>query len=233
MTHQKLKLPLGVIHKGCPHKFRNFWNPPPPPVQAFWLTTTPNPSLVRADTRLALFEALQLVNNSYLRVKKLIILFENNVKNIRMKTISEMMSLRCVPYILYWIQAEWKFYIQTYCQIIWVNFTNMVAIIFFPSGRPHLANHPPPPPVRIYPLLSDPTLPPLGPAILYGWSPVGNTVNWFRLKINWMVSISNNIALHCMKFNIDFFSKCDQIRNFLWIWSHFLTESVMKNFIFV
>ena len=48
-----------------------------------------------------------------------------------MKTIFEMMSLHCVPYILYWIQAEWKFYIQTYCQIIWVNFTNMVAIIFF------------------------------------------------------------------------------------------------------
>ena len=58
-----------------------------------------------------------------------------------MKTIFEMMSLHCVPYILYWIQAEWKFYIQTYCQIIWVNFTNIVAIIFFPSGRPHLANH--------------------------------------------------------------------------------------------
>ena len=72
-----------------------------------------------------------------------------------MKTIFEMMSLHCVPYILYWIQAEWKFYIQTYCQIIWVNFTNMVAIIFFPSGRQHLANHPPPP-VRICPLLPDP-----------------------------------------------------------------------------
>ena len=36
----------------------------------------------------------------------------------------------------------------------------MVAIIFFPSGRPHLANHPPPPPpppppIRICPLLPD------------------------------------------------------------------------------
>ena len=42
------------------------------------------------------------------------------------------------------------------------NFTNMVTIIFFPSGRPHLANHPPlakhppPPPVHICPLLPDP-----------------------------------------------------------------------------
>ena len=80
------------------------------------------------------------------RILLQLFLFENNLKSIRMKTIFEMMSLHCVPYILYWIQAEWKFYIQTYCQIIWVNFTNMVAIIFFPSGRPHLANHPPPSP---------------------------------------------------------------------------------------
>ena len=34
----------------------------------------------------------------------------------------------------------------------------MVAIIFYPSGRPHLTNHPPPP-VRICPLVPD-TLPP-------------------------------------------------------------------------
>ena len=108
-----------------------FLGPPLPlsrPVH-IWLTTPTPP--VRGDRRLALFKTLQLVNNSHWRVKKLIILFENNVKNIRMKTIFEMMSLHCVPYILYWIQAEWKLYIQTYCQIIWVNFTNMVAIIFF------------------------------------------------------------------------------------------------------
>ena len=141
----KIALVIGVIHKGCPHKFVNFWDtpslcpglstfgrPPPPP-------SSPSPP-VRADTRLALFETLQLVNNSHWRVKKLIILFENNIKNIWMKTVFEM-SIHCVPYILYWIQAEWKFYIQTYCQIIWVNFTNMVVTFFFPSGRPHLANH--------------------------------------------------------------------------------------------
>ena len=103
-----------------------------------WFTTPLPP--VHADTRLALFETLQLVNNSHWRVKKLIILFENNIKNIWMKTVFEM-SIHCVPYILYWIQAEWKLYIQTYCQIIWVNFTSMVPF-FFPSGRPHLANHP-------------------------------------------------------------------------------------------
>ena len=53
-----------------------------------------------------------------------------------------MMLLNCVPYILYWIQAQWKSYVQTYFQIIWVIFTNMVAMIFFPSGGLHLVNHP-------------------------------------------------------------------------------------------
>ena len=36
-----------------------------------------------------------------------------------------------------------------------------------------------------------------------------------------------------MKFSMkDFFSKCDQIRSFLWIWSHLLKKSLMENFIF-
>ena len=36
-----------------------------------------------------------------------------------------------------------------------------------------------------------------------------------------------------MKFSIkDFFSKCDQIRSFLWIWSHLLKKSFMENTIF-
>ena len=36
-----------------------------------------------------------------------------------------------------------------------------------------------------------------------------------------------------MKFSIkDFFSKCDQIRRELWIWSHLLKKSLMENFIF-
>ena len=36
-----------------------------------------------------------------------------------------------------------------------------------------------------------------------------------------------------MKFSIkDFFSKCDQIRSYLRIWSHLLKKSLMGNFIF-
>ena len=36
-----------------------------------------------------------------------------------------------------------------------------------------------------------------------------------------------------MKFSIkDFFSKCDQIRSVLRIWSHLLKKSIMENFIF-
>ena len=35
-----------------------------------------------------------------------------------------------------------------------------------------------------------------------------------------------------MKFSVkDFFSKCDQIRSFLRIWSHLLKKSFMENFI--
>ena len=36
-----------------------------------------------------------------------------------------------------------------------------------------------------------------------------------------------------MKFSIkDFFSKCDQIRSFLWIWSHLQKKALMENFIY-
>ena len=36
-----------------------------------------------------------------------------------------------------------------------------------------------------------------------------------------------------MKFSInDFFSQCDQIRSFLWNWSHLLKKSLMENLIF-
>ena len=47
--------------------------------------------------------------------------------------------------------------------------------------------------------------------------------------------VSDDVILTAqkMKFSImDFFSKCDQIRSFLWIWSHFLKKSTMENFIF-
>ena len=36
-----------------------------------------------------------------------------------------------------------------------------------------------------------------------------------------------------IKFSIkDFFSNCDQIRSFMWNWSHLLKRSFMENFIF-
>ena len=44
------------------------------------------------------------------------------------------------------------------------------------------------------------------------------------------------IQLHCKKNEVsikDFFSKCDQICSFLWIWSHILKKSLMENFIFL
>ena len=53
---------------------------------------------------------------------------------------------------------------------------------------------------------------------------------------NWLTYLVMNIVLrywHHAKtkfFVKDFFSKCDQIHNFLRIWSHLLEKSLMKNF---
>ena len=42
-----------------------------------------------------------------------------------------------------------------------------------------------------------------------------------------------NYTTQKIKFSIkDFFSKCDQIRRKLWIWSYLLKKSLMENFIF-
>ena len=47
------------------------------------------------------------------------------------------------------------------------------------------------------------------------------------------VSIESTITTQKMKFSIkDFFSKCDQIRCKLRIWSHLLKKSLMENLIF-
>ena len=63
-----------------------------------------------------------------------------------MKTIFEMMSLHCVPYIPYWMNTG-RMKIYTYCQIIYIlsnylsKFHKYGSYNFFPSGRPQLANH--------------------------------------------------------------------------------------------
>ena len=42
------------------------------------------------------------------------------------------------------------------------------------------------------------------------------------------------ITAQKIKFYVkDFFSKCDQIRSFLRLWSHLLKKSLMKNYIFL
>ena len=48
-----------------------------------------------------------------------------------------------------------------------------------------------------------------------------------------LAEISGTCTAQKMTFSIkDFFSKCDQIRNFLRIWSHLMVKSLMENFIF-
>ena len=45
--------------------------------------------------------------------------------------------------------------------------------------------------------------------------------------------LSTLLSLQKMRFSInDFFGKCDEISNFLRIWSHLLNITLMKNFIF-
>ena len=52
--------------------------------------------------------------------------------------------------------------------------------------------------------------------------------NWFCWP-----RITIQITAQKMRFSIqDFFSKCDQIRSFLRIWSYLLKKSLMENFIF-
>ena len=49
----------------------------------------------------------------------------------------------------------------------------------------------------------------------------------------WASRVKESYTAQKMKFSIkDFFSKCDQIRRKLRIWSHLLKKSLTKNFIF-
>ena len=58
----------------------------------------------------------------------------------------------------------------------------------------------------------------------------------WNMKLNhWTLAVDvTNVTLHKkMKFFIkDFFSKCDQIRSLMRIWSHLLKKSLMENFTF-
>ena len=62
---------------------------------------------------------------------------------------------------------------------------------------------------------------------------IAKTQYFYVTSITWQqVTVLDH---HCTKnevFRQDFFSKCDQICSFLWIWSHLLKKSLMKNFIF-
>ena len=75
------------------------------------------------------------------------------------------------------------------------------------------------------------------PALTCSKLKIGNTLeqsvkyealNYFHIMLH-----LRYLTAQKMKFSIkDFFSKCDQIRSFLWIWLHLLKKSLMENFIF-
>ena len=59
-------------------------------------------------------------------------------------------------------------------------------------------------------------------------------IPYFSFPSHWILLIlSGHYTALKMRFSIkDFFSKCDQIRNFLQIWSNLLEKSLMEKFIF-
>ena len=65
-----------------------------------------------------------------------------------------------------------------------------------------------------------------------------NKVIWYKIQIRfrgWFSELELLVIFTAqkMKFSIeDFFSKCDQIRRKLLIWSHLLKKPLMENFIF-
>ena len=65
------------------------------------------------------------------------------------------------------------------------------------------------------------------------WIVLYREVSYMHLKmleVSWLKVI---LTVQKLKFFIkSFFSKFDQIRSFLWIWSHLLKKSLMENFIF-
>ena len=64
----------------------------------------------------------------------------------------------------------------------------------------------------------------------------GYMLHSYKLLENVLVMVLYSVLYTAqkMKFSIEeFFSKCDQIRSFLRIWSHLLKKSLMENFIFL
>ena len=63
-----------------------------------------------------------------------------------------------------------------------------------------------------------------------------SSIVWTAFARSLWIFSTCNCNHHCakMKFSIKgFFSKCDQIRSFLWIWSHLLKKPLTENFIFL
>ena len=58
-----------------------------------------------------------------------------------------------------------------------------------------------------------------------------NIFDWISLVVR--VCLSHHCTKKTNFSNTDFFSKCDQIRSLLRIWSHFLKKSLMESFIFL
>ena len=70
------------------------------------------------------------------------------------------------------------------------------------------------------------------------WRPLSNSFQNEHIAIGSMSEFLRKpflemyLVLHKNFFINGYFNKCDQIRSFLWIWSHLLKKSLRENFIF-
>ena len=117
------------------------WDPPSPCPGLFTLSWPPPPP-VRANTRLVLFETLQLVNNLHRRAKTTDHSVwkqrkkHSNQDNIR----NDVITLRSIHSLLN--ISRMKILYTDILPNYLSKFHKYGSYNFFPSGRPHFANHP-------------------------------------------------------------------------------------------
>ena len=154
---------LGVIHKGFLHKFGTFWDPRPPVQTCPHLLDPlllPLPLFVQT---LALFETLQLVNNSHWRVKK------TDHSDTGCTHVCSYYTTSIIAFQKMGLQVFQNHYLEKEKILFtWVNFTNMVDIIFFQADV-HIWVTNPSPCSHLSTFAWSPS--PQCADILYGWPP--------------------------------------------------------------
>ena len=159
---EKVKIAKGSSIKDVRINLGIFGTPPYacPDLSAFgW----PPPHPARVDTRLALFETLQLVNNSHWRVKK------TDHSDTGCTHVCSYYTTSIIAFQKMGLQVFQNHYLEKEKILFtWVNFTNMVDIIFFQADV-HIWVTNPSPCSHLSTFAWSPS--PQCADILYGWPP--------------------------------------------------------------